>query len=115
MGAMNNLTPEPTPCPAAPQDREQPGGDCQAAALDLDKILPVLKARLQLVAAPPLIFLRRRPTLELTGTPTQDRRTSGGGCIAALHLDKIPQELKDRPQWVMWRQEMVDGRLAKVP
>jgi putative DNA primase/helicase len=32
-----------------------------------------------------------------------------------LDLDKIPSELKVRPQWVVWRQEEREGKLTKVP
>jgi putative DNA primase/helicase len=32
-----------------------------------------------------------------------------------LKFDKIPPELKARPQWVVWRQEERKGRLTKVP
>ncbi len=35
--------------------------------------------------------------------------------MLTLDFAKIPQELNDRQQWVVWRQEMVDGRLTKVP
>ena len=42
-------------------------------------------------------------------------QTGGGGLAAPLDLEKIPQELKARPQWVVWRQEVVEGRLTKVP
>jgi hypothetical protein len=109
---MSNFTPDS----AAPQDMGQPGGDCQAAPLDRDKIPPVLKARLQLVAPPPVILFRHRPTPKPTGAPAQDRGAAGGGGRAVdLDLDKIPQELKDRLQWVVWRKEIVKGRLAKVP
>ncbi len=29
--------------------------------------------------------------------------------------ENIPPELKARPQWVVWRQEVKDGRPTKVP
>ena len=50
------------PEPAPSLDREA----LTAAALDLEKITLVLKARLQLVGPPPVIFLRRRPTIKTT-------------------------------------------------
>jgi hypothetical protein len=30
-------------------------------------------------------------------------------------LDRIPEELRRRPQWVVWKYELVDGKLTKVP
>lgn len=42
------------------------------------------------------------------GAPAQDRGVTGGGCLAAApDLDKIPQELKDRPQWVCYRSNKI--------
>ena len=35
--------------------------------------------------------------------------------MTTLHLDSIPQALKDLPQWVVWRREMRDGKPTKVP
>lgn len=32
-----------------------------------------------------------------------------------LDLDKIPPELKTRPQWVLWKKEIRDGKPTKVP
>jgi len=46
---MATLTPEPTGAPVATQAQGQIGGHCQGAALDLDKIPPVLKDRPQWV------------------------------------------------------------------
>ncbi len=56
------------------------------------------------------------PGTEPTVTPAQDQVVAGGCCMAAaLDPDKIPPELKARPQWGVWRQEVVDGRFTKVP
>ena len=47
-------------------------------------------------AQPPLIFLRRRPNLEPTGAPGQDRGPAGGDCLAAaLDIDKISPAVTD--------------------
>ena len=32
-----------------------------------------------------------------------------------VNAANIPQELKDRPQWVLWRYETRDGKPTKVP
>ena len=57
------------------------------------------------------------PSTETTGGPEapQDRGQIGGGMAAALDLDKIPPVLKDRPQWVVWRQEEREGKPTKIP
>jgi primase-polymerase (primpol)-like protein len=54
-------------------------------------------------------------TPEPTGATNQDRGAAGGGLAAALDLDKIPQELKLRPQWVVWQEEIREGKKTKVP
>lgn len=43
--------------------------------------------------------------------------TANGRATATLAVDPgaIPQELKDRPQWIVWRTERRDGRLTKTP
>lgn len=38
-----------------------------------------------------------------------------GGDMLDPNLERIPSELKVQPQWVVWRQEVKDGRLTKVP
>lgn len=59
-------------------------------------------------AQPPVIFLRRRLTLEPTGGAAQDRGPARVDCMAAaLDLDKIPQALKDWPQWVCYRSNKI--------
>jgi primase-polymerase (primpol)-like protein len=35
--------------------------------------------------------------------------------MRAIDLDRIPRELRERPCWVLWRYEMRDGTLTKVP
>jgi len=35
--------------------------------------------------------------------------------IIEVRVDSIPQELRDRPQWVAWRLEERDGKATKVP
>jgi putative DNA primase/helicase len=35
--------------------------------------------------------------------------------VLAVEPDGIPQELKTRPQWVVWRQTFIDGRWTKIP
>lgn len=30
-------------------------------------------------------------------------------------FENIPKELKDRPQWVLWKKEKIDGRETKIP
>lgn len=32
-----------------------------------------------------------------------------------MNLSKIPQELKARPQWVLWKSEIRDGKPTKIP
>lgn len=32
-----------------------------------------------------------------------------------MSYDRIPPELQDRPQWVLWRREVRDGKPTKVP
>ena len=32
-----------------------------------------------------------------------------------MKLDQIPQELKNKPQWVCWRYELRNGKKTKVP
>ena len=32
-----------------------------------------------------------------------------------INVETIPQELKDRPQWVCWQEEFRDGKPTKVP
>ena len=45
-------------------------------------------------AQPPVIFLRRRPTLEPTGAPTQaEGLTSSGGTYQDPNLDQLPQTI----------------------
>ena len=34
---------------------------------------------------------------------------------AAFHLDSIPPELRERPQWVNWRAEERNGKMTKIP
>ena len=38
-----------------------------------------------------------------------------GGDMLDPNLERIPSEVKVQPQWVVWRQEVKDGRLTKVP
>ena len=54
---------------------------------------------------PPFIFLWRRPTIKPTRPQPEPATYLDREALtaAALDLDKIPQELKDRPQWVAHR------------
>lgn len=35
--------------------------------------------------------------------------------MGPIHLKKIPRELKARPQWVLWKPEVRDGKPTKIP
>jgi putative DNA primase/helicase len=35
--------------------------------------------------------------------------------VLAVHPHGIPQEFKDRPQWIVWKLEKRDAKLTKVP
>ena len=38
-----------------------------------------------------------------------------GVSAPAVNVDAIPEELRERPQWVNWRTEWRDGKATKVP
>lgn len=41
-----------------------------------------------------------------------ERRINGAG---VMDIEKIPRELKDHPQWVVWKYETRDGKKTKPP
>jgi hypothetical protein len=45
----------------------------------------------------------------------ESRNCSGNSGPIPLEVESIPQELKDRAQWVCWREELRDGRPTKIP
>ena len=52
---------------------------------------------------------------EPTGAPAQNQGIAGDDLAVAGDIEKIPRELKARPQWVVWRQEMREGKPTKIP
>src|SRR5687767_410712 len=72
------------------------------------------------IALPPPDVQRHMP--KGTGAAKATRSVRGEGRsmterpdLLAPDLDGIPVELRERAQWVIWRQEERDGRWTKVP
>jgi hypothetical protein len=102
VAAKSNLAHEPTG--ASTHDRGAIGSDCLAAPRDIDQIPSVMKARLQLVPPPPLIFLRGRPTHKVIPDPVVNHSDllSAGIALIEARVNVIPVKDNKKPALKEW-------------
>lgn len=63
------------------------------------------------------VLSSKRPKVKSTAAPAPDRvesKASGISGTAGPNLDAIPEELRQLPQWVLWRKETRGGKTTKV-